>query len=139
MRLMMIWQSKLILKSVGARQGELSMNTRWASAGCSSRRTSSEASLRTTMKLAANSLTQIRILSSLKRIYVDETRISSRVRRRRGRFPAGVQPHSPKKVKYPGHVVICAIKNYDWLHPGIIYNKGGLKTEEFEDYVENTL
>jgi hypothetical protein len=74
-----------------------------------------------------------------KRIYVDETRISSRVRRRRGRFPAGVQPHSPKNVKYPGHVVICAIKNYDWLHPGIISNKGGLKTEEFEDYVENTL
>lgn len=73
------------------------------------------------------------------RVYVDETRISSRVRRRRGRFPRGVQPWSPKNVKYPGNVVICAIKDYQWLHPGKVFPKGGLTTEEFEDYVENDL
>ena len=70
---------------------------------------------------------------------MDETRISSRVRRRRGRFPRGVQPWSQKNTKYSGHVVICAIKNYQWLHPGIVYKKGGLTTAEFEEYVENTL
>lgn len=74
-----------------------------------------------------------------RRIYVDETRISSRVRRRRGRFPKGVQPWTPKNEKYPGNVVICAIKNYEWLHPGKVYPKGGLTTDEFEDYVENVL
>jgi hypothetical protein len=46
-----------------------------------------------------------------RRVYVDETRISSRVRRRRGRFPKGVQPWTPKNVKYPGNVVVCAIKD----------------------------
>jgi hypothetical protein len=73
------------------------------------------------------------------RVYVDETRISSRVRRRRGRFPKGVQPWTPKNEKYPGNVIVCAIKNYEWLHPGKVYPKGGLTTEEFEDYVENDL
>lgn len=74
-----------------------------------------------------------------RRIYVDETRISSRVRRRRGRFPKGVQPWTPKNEKYPGNVVICAIKDYKWLHPGKVYPKGGLTTEEFEEYVGNDL
>jgi hypothetical protein len=74
-----------------------------------------------------------------RRIYVDETRISSRVRRRTGRFPKGVQPWSPKNVKYPGNVVICAIKDYKWLHPGKVYPKGGLTTEEFVEYVEDEL
>jgi hypothetical protein len=74
-----------------------------------------------------------------RRVYVDETRISSRVRRRRGRFPSGVQPWTPKNVKYPGNVVVCAIKNYNWLHPGKVYPKGGLTTKEFEEYVENDL
>lgn len=74
-----------------------------------------------------------------KRIYVDETRISSRVRRRRGRFPKGTQPWTQKNVKYAGNVVICAIKNYQWLHPGKVYSKGGLTTQEFEGYVENIL
>jgi len=74
-----------------------------------------------------------------KRVYVDETRISSRVRRRYGRFPKGVAPWTPRNEKYPGHTVISAIKDGHWLHPAKIYNKGSLTTKEFEDYVENDL
>lgn len=84
-------------------------------------------------------INMIRHVPLNKRVYIDETRISSRVTRRRGRFPKGSAPHSPKNVKYSGHVVICAIKNKTWLHPGIVMKKGGMTTEEFESYVKKTL
>lgn len=74
-----------------------------------------------------------------KRVYVDETRISSKVRRRYGRYPKGVSPWTPRNEKYPGHTVVSAIKDGQWLHPAKIYNKGSLTTKEFEDYVENDL
>lgn len=74
-----------------------------------------------------------------KRVYVDETRISAQVRRRRGRFPKGVNPWVQRNNKYPGHTVVSAIKKNQWLHPAIIYSKGSISTEEFEDYVESHL
>lgn len=74
-----------------------------------------------------------------KRVYVDETRISSRVRRRKGRFPKGVVPWTPKNEKYPGHTVVSAIKDGSWLHPAKLYNKGSITTKEFEDYVADIL
>lgn len=74
-----------------------------------------------------------------KRVYVDETRISSKVRRRKGRFPKGVAPWTPTNQKYPGHSVIAAIKDHKWLHPGEVYKNGSVTTEEFENYVEDIL
>lgn len=74
-----------------------------------------------------------------KRVYVDETRISSKVRRRYGRFPKGVAPWTPRNEKYPGHTVVCAIKDGRWLHPAKVYNKRSITTREFEVYVDNDL
>jgi hypothetical protein len=81
----------------------------------------------------------IRNIPLAKRVYVDETRISAKVRRRRGRFPKGTFPHTAKNVKYAGHVIVSAIKAKAWLHPGKVYMKGGLTTEEFEEYVKSDL
>lgn len=80
--------------------------------------------------------TSIKNIPLAKRVYVDETRISSRVRRRTGRFPKGVTPWKARDARYPGHSVVSAIRGEGWLHPAKIYNKGSISTEEFEDYVE---
>jgi hypothetical protein len=73
------------------------------------------------------------------RVYVDETWLSSGVRRRKGRFAKGRSTAVPRNRKYPRHVAICAIYQNAWLHPAKILKQGSIKTEEFENYVRYTL
>jgi hypothetical protein len=74
-----------------------------------------------------------------KRIYVDETQISSGIRRRKGRFPQGVKPWTPRNRFYPRQTIIGAIKKKRWLIRGTLYNHSPMTTEEFENWVENEL
>lgn len=73
------------------------------------------------------------------RIYLDETWISPGIKRRRGRFPKGKKPWSPRNRKYKRVVVIGAITKKGWLHPGKIYDKPSISNDDFDNYVLKTL
>ena len=73
------------------------------------------------------------------RVYVDETFASSGIKRRRGRFPKGSKPWSPRNRKYPRMVIIGAVNKEGWLHQGKIYNKGSITNQDFETYGKRTL
>ena len=74
-----------------------------------------------------------------KRVYVDETWASAGIKRRIGRFPKGKTTWSKQNRKYPRMTIICACKIDGWLHKAKIYNKGSIKTKDFENYVSKVL
>jgi transposase len=73
------------------------------------------------------------------RVYVDETFATAGIKRRRGRFPKGTKPWSPRNRKYPRMVIIGAVTKKGWLHPGKIYKKASITDDDFESYVKKTL
>ncbi len=82
---------------------------------------------------------KVRRTPESQRIYVDETFISPGIKRRRGRFPKGKKPWSPRNRKYKRIVIIGAVTKEGWLHPGRIFNKGSITDKDFESYVSRTL
>jgi transposase len=82
---------------------------------------------------------KIKNIPESKRIYVDETFASAGIKRRRGRFPKGTNPWTPRNRKYPRMVIIGAVTKEGWLHKGKIYNKASISNEDFETYVKRNL
>ncbi len=82
---------------------------------------------------------KIKNIPESERIYVDETFASAGIKRRRGRFPKGTKPWTPRNRKYPRMVIIGAVTKEGWLHKGKIYNKGSISNEDFETYVKRNL
>ena len=84
-------------------------------------------------------LKQINNIPYVKRVYVDETWASSSLKKQKGRFPRGQKKTTPQNRKYPRMTIVSAMRLEELVRPSEIYNKGSIKTGDFEIYVKKKL